>query len=388
MKRSAKLCILLIIAITLFPMNSFALTNENYSEDPQINMLEDALSKDIVRQIQSQAPAVEAYNDLIDNFIDADNYNLSLNDKYAGAYIEDDRLIISITKSSYQDVNELEEYFSEYPVNVYADAEYSEKELIEIAENYVLNQSNGRNLSYSIDPTENSITINTPQIDNQNLSDLPITFKGIPNLKPFAAFPLIGGLGISMKKGKDTVTIGIGGTYNGKDAIATCGHYWDTNASVYFGDVKIGNIVKLKFNNLQSGDYGIAEVKSSEVATSNQVLSNSSYISIKGTLKLPKGALAYRYGQRTNLGAVRVTNTSVTVHTDSKYITNLIEAEYVSGSYGQGGDSGGPLYAMNSSNKWCISGLTSGGNEDDETITYYTPIDTVVSAGFKVKTTD
>lgn len=111
---------------------------------------------------------------------------------------------------------------------------------------------------------------------------------------------------------------------------------------------------KIQYTNLASGDYSIAKITSSLVTPSNLVMSDYDFYAIKGTRTLPVGAISYRYGTTTGLGAVEVTATGLTIHDGAKYIRGMIEATYVSGAYAGGGDSGGPLYAMNSSSK-CVS---------------------------------
>ena len=391
MKKRLKYLLLVftVIATMIAPLNGFAIENNSGDNDNRIQLLENALGKEVVDQIQSQAPAIDAYNYLLDNIIDNNSFNLDFIDDYAGAYIDEDKLIISLSNADDQKKQTLLTLFKDYPVVIH-DAQYSEKELQEMAEEYIENQKSDINLQYYIDPIDNNIVMSTPEnglMRSVQSSNLLITFKDIPEIRSYA-FDLIGGMPIKINKGTTTVTLGVCGTYNGENAIATCGHDWEEDDYVYMDSLKIGQCVKVKYNNLQSGDYSISKIISSKVSTSNFVLSDNDYYKIQGTRTLPVGALAYRYGQKTGLEAVEVTATGVTTNDDGTFIKGLIEATHVSGAYGKEGDSGGPLYAMNSSSKWCISGFLSGGNTSDRAITYYSPIKLLTSAGFTVKTTD
>lgn len=387
MKKTFKLFIFTLVVTMALPLNIFALENNSREGDNQIQLLENALGKEVVEQLQSQAQAVDAYNYLLDNFIDNDNNNLALDNKYAGAYIKDDKLILSIANSNNEEKKVLKEYFKDYPV-VINDAKYSEKELKKVAEYYIENQSTDSNEGYYIDPINNELVITSADGSKNIRPDIPASFRSIPKTETYAS-TLIGGMGIEINSSTgSTVTLGICGTYNGYNCIATCGHGgWTTSSYVYYGGYNIGKCLKVRCTNLMSGDYSISKITSSLVTTSNLVMSEQDFYEIKGTRTLPVGALAYHYGNATGLGAVEVTATGVTIHSDEgKYIRGMIEASYVSGSYGGPGDSGGPLYAMNSSSQWCISGLMSGGNSSDSSITYYTPISLLTSAGFTVKT--
>lgn len=372
--QSIVLIFFMLVSISICASFSFAAQSETNKE---------TLNPQIIKLMQDQAPAVEAYTYLT-NIVD-NGFNELIADNYAGAYIEDNRLVVLYTSKNGVEEKAYEDLLEQYPVTI-KEVKYSIKELNKIIDEYINNNDNVEGCY--IDFEKNRAVIQTTDKEYSRLklnsldSDLPIIFKTVEEVKPYVAYDLVGGYQLS-KGSSAWTTLGVCGTYSGKPVIVTSGHGWENGDLAYWGDMKIGKVIVNNYSNKSKGDYSLIEVTGANVKTTNLVMSDQDFYEIKGSLSLPVGGLGYRYGARTGLEAVEVTALNVSIKSDGIITKGMTETIQVSGSNGAPGDSGGPLYAMNSNGKWCISGIYVGGGADNPKVGYCTPINKI--SGFEPK---
>ena len=189
-------------------------------------------------------------------------------------------------------------------------------------------------------------------------------------------------------------TVGICGTYNGRDAILTCGHGGTyVGQELYFeGNSVPVRVERVRFANNASFDYAIATVFSdSGLTLTNKVINDVKYsngnlgsTTITSTKPgFPTEGDVCKYGATGKFGVYSITDSKIGVSmydqaTNKDYFINgLIECTYVRGNKVAPGDSGGPVYSEH-----VFYGTISAGNG---TTVYYSPISGVIS-DFRVKT--
>lgn len=202
-------------------------------------------------------------------------------------------------------------------------------------------------------------------------------------------------------------TLGIGGTYNGKNAILLAGHSVNPNGNMNSSGVSIYNSSGVKiaetaytvFYNGCVGDFAIALCESGYTPTNKVYGSSSSvYRQISGiayTSATPVGTTVYKYGASEGyaVGTVSYINQTVTykpVTTVQVSGLNFFTISLSSGYDTDTGDSGGPVYIY-SSGAYKLVGTISGGPASNSSAQYsktiyYSPIYYAEYAGFTVKT--
>lgn len=335
--------------------------------------------------IDQQAPAVNAYQELMANIETIVNDRYMYPGTYAGAYIDDShKLCVSLTDCSETTIAQYTAYFSNPAVVYFTEAEYSYNELSNIMYS-VVGSSSAVSCAY-VDERSNVVKVGTPNtvlpVNTTHVdSDLPIEWyyeEGIP------ATSLVGGLELDVEG--TYCTLGICGTYYGNDAILLCGHSLSGGDEICLSDSSdcFAYITALKFEEGLAYDYAVANIyANSNVTLTNKVKSGtSSTVSITSqmTSKTPIGQVVCKYGARSKYGTGEVeTNTLIWKDSTSGVtVNNMIKCTYLNDSCVKGGDSGGPVYVGN-----VFHGTISGGSETSGFFVF-SPVSGV--AGFSVKT--
>ena len=370
----------------------------------------------------SQSYALNAYKKLSELFSTENGEIYQYPEEYGGEFIENGILYIylvnadSDTKEKYLEATGNSDYVQ------YLDGEYS----LEYLERF--NELAGKlcdeyNISgYGTDRKQNRfvIRIHSPETDKKNeapekkygqlSADETIRSLSVLLNDPAICFEewdlselytnLYGGQSLSSS------TIGIGGTYNGNDAILVAGHSYNPNGNVSSSNVAVYNgsgnqIATTAYTNFYYGclgDFAIAECKTGYLST-NRVygISSATYRQINGTAysgSTPVGTIVYKYGMFGGyaIGTISYLNQTV-VYKPSTYV-QVCGLNFFTISLSQGydtgaGDSGGPVYISNSGYK--LVGTISGGPASNDTAQlvktiYYSPIYYAEYAGFTVKT--
>lgn len=378
--------------------------------------MEASVPIEIRESMEKQAGALESYQLMMESF-PKNEYGLPIYpEEYAGAYIEDGHLIVQLTDVSDMMINKYSALCGYGESVCFQQAEYSLNELNSL-ERYALDMiEDGYNVvSFGICQKENVY-----QIDLKTDSTLPSAMYDIAaddsNKLPIrftyqsgydeAFVKIQGGCGILNEDNIRVMTAGICGTYNGKNAILTCGHgntMLTTGRYPYisYDGTRIGQVSFARANTDPSkaesvdayGDFAIVTLND-DVETTTDLFN---YVTISGTYSyVPEGATIYKYGNETGLSYGEVIQTSVSdVYGKEYYYTwgllkSLMHTLAGHADAVRGGDSGGPVYTKNGS-EYHICGIVTGGRSGQldgygEMVMISTPIYAADLVGFDVKT--
>ena len=206
------------------------------------------------------------------------------------------------------------------------------------------------------------------------------------------------------------MTVGICGTYNGQNALLTCGHgngkvgiISTRYPYISYAGSRIGQ-VSYQRANLDSSETGVESLGDFAIVTLNSDVSitNKIYggLNVTGTYSsLPEGTTIYKYGKTSGLSYGTITQASISYAID--YSDGIMTTYYVRGLYKSSmqksdgsdaiepGDSGGPVYIKDGSNYLLHGIVTARQNPADgevASVMYSTPIYYAIDAGFTVKT--
>ena len=364
------------------------------------------LPKDVQEKMAAQEPAIEAYMVLTSLFGMTEYGIPNYPDNYAGEYIDDyNQLVLLVTDRMWFLSSEYGMAVKDIPVIEIQEVDYSYKDLQ--ACRGVVQEVIDKNITvnaFGVDILLNRYYIGIEESDyNDNYDELmlyqdfyPVVF-GIEN-KGYADMALYGGYKIT-KSNNAGSSIGICGTYNGSNAIITCGHGYSTSDAVFRSGTNIGSVSYQRANQNANiwqtyvtaslGDFSIVTLNSSASIT-NRVYSSGGTIPITGTYSsVPVNTVVYKYGYATGYSYGSVVATSMSFSYGSPpgyYIDGLYKTLLNYGSIGAG-DSGGPVWRVSGSSN-LIHGIvdahsvnTSTGN----TYMYSTPIYYAVNIGFSPK---
>lgn len=138
-------------------------------------------------------------------------------------------------------------------------------------------------------------------IENDDvLCKSPITIISAERQQPMET--VRGGDALVKSNGTGISTIGFIGTYNGNNAILTCGHgNWDNN-DLYWKSVsssrKLGPRVAYQYANNEAGDWSIIQVTTSQTLTPTARWASNSYYTVKGVdNRVAQNTTVYNYGK-------------------------------------------------------------------------------------------
>lgn len=394
------------LMLLTFPVAAETIPVENDSFDEEVVYIDGI---PVPQEMLLQEEALNAYDALYSRFEQDEDNNYILPDNYAGEYIDDDyNLVVQLTTDDY---SEYEFLLDEFDCVVFKTVEYSRNELMELAEETrvsIVETENMNNIEYvtsCVSNQENKAKIdiytNKPVEESAvfySSDNLPLEIKYIYNedrtssssmsefRTPYSTnattATLIGGKSIvEGKLGLTYLTMAVCGTYNGKNAILTCGHGLTKTLSVHCDNVEIGNVYYTKFDDNNYGDFGIITLNDNAVMT-NQVKYQTGTVPITATTNtVPENTTCYNYGGASGFTQVKVREAKDVEYTgEGVTIKGLVAADII---YGQclSGDSGSPYYTL-SNGKWTFCGVHSGSNSLDA---YFTPYKYIYSV-FKVKT--
>lgn len=362
---------------------------------------------EVQEDMAKQADALDEYFKLID-FFEKDKFGVPIySEHYAGEYIDaDNKLVVQLT-DEFADKAILS-YLKSTPIIQIKYVEHSYDELIsqkEIADE--LYASGVRVVSDGVDIIDNRYEIAVLKED----FDKVLTTYTNNSLVVFeegtyaqASAQLIGGDRIYNEDTDGYMSIGICGTYNGNDAVLTCGHgnekvgVWSKRYPYIEYKTQSHRIGQVVFQqaNTDSNNYGVSSLGDFAIVdiTSSDTITNDVWQGgqITGTYSsVPVGTTVYKFGSRTGYAWGNVTSTSLRIsYTDGLFTTYTVSGLYsipLQNSSGtnaiNGGDSGGPVWRSDTGEN-LIHGIVTAGNFDTN-LMYTTPIYYAQYQGFQPK---
>lgn len=348
-----------------------------------------------------QKEAVAAVESIYSHFTQNGNNTIIYPAEYAGEYLVDNQLNILLTDMSDSVMQKYRTWANYYDKLNFEQAQYSLNQLNSIRDSFDSLADDYALVSYGVDRQNNNVFVNVEPQDADALQNyLARTRSAYPVVisesEPIiATASLYGGDGIGIISGNSTASICIGGTYNGQNAVLTCGHGFNTKNTIYKGSSAIGKIALKRFGGWD-GDFSIITLNSGYTPT-NKVYSSSGTNSIKGCTYYPAaGTAIYKYGKTTGYAYGTINQVDVTVNVSDGFS----EQATVKGLYGtsahnnsgstpiDSGDSGGPVYLKNGSS-YNITGIISAKEKNQSgayQTMYFSPIRTATGLGFSVKT--
>ena len=392
---------------------------------------------------RKQASAMAA-NDRLWSVFTLDNYGMPISypEDYGGAFIRDNLLYIYVVGLNEEKIQTYLDVCGDSSAVRFLDAEYSANYLCSLS-NEVHKYINLYSIvGYGPDFAQNRFLIELASPEDYPINSVPLRDKTEElRFLPFkqqkamlldalnnpaiviergailslSSTNLIGG---DLLNGYDvdgdsvnSFSLGIGGTYQGSNAILTAGHAigdkYANGTQKVFSVKRDGEVVgtagseDFQFCDGESGDWGIIKITGNDYVPTNKVhyLSSASSVSISGV------AYSYVAGQYICIFGAMTQHTFATMgsynynHVVSHYdivdndiisyeITGLCRTQLYQGTPTQNGDSGGPVYAINSSGTgYNILGTFTGINSLDGPIgnmpiLVFSPIGYAIGNGF------
>ena len=396
-----------LATVLLCLMSTIAL-GSNSSIDAE-HTFDQMIPLEVQEDMAKQDDALDEYFKLMD-FFEKDKFGVPIYpEHYAGEYIDaDNKLVVQLTDEFDDDA--VLSYLKSTPIIQIKYVEYSYDELIsqkQIADE--LYAAGVRVVSDGVDIIDNRYEIAVLKEDLDKIATIytntsPVFFKEGTYAQSSAQ--LIGGDRIYKEGTDEYMSMAICGTYNGNDAVLTCGHgnEKDTWSQQYpyieykTRSHRIGQVVFQQANTDPSnygisslGDFAIVDVTSSDTITNNVWEGGE----ITGTYSsVPVGTTVYKFGSRTGYAWGNVTNTGLRItyrnnngFNPKKYTVGGLYSISLQNSSGTNainhGDSGGPVWRSDTGEN-LLHGIVTGGKFDIN-LMYTTPIYYAQYQGFQPK---
>lgn len=402
--------IVLLMIVTTASASTLTIDTENGEA-----LFEQMIPAEVQRAMEAQEPALNAYMKLSESF-EKNEFGIPVYPEgYAGEYIDENNqlVVLVVSQPSFQKTKHFDSIQADKNV-VIKEVKYSYNylsSLKSVADK--LYEEGIRVVTDGIDVRNNEYRISILVDDYKKLSesdylkkasfDLPIRFEEDEGAT--ACANLWGGERIFNDDSGGYMSIGIGGEYNGGDAIVTCGH-GNEKVGILFPrypyisnfEHRIGQVAYQQANT-DSSNYGVTALGDfAIVPLDSDIATNWVHpgVQITGTYSsVPVGTTVYKYGTTTGYSWGTVEQASIRV----TYSDGLLTTYHVSGLYqmnmtndsgtdaiGQG-DSGGPVWRKDGSADK-LHGIVTAGNmsHSPKRIMYTTPIYYVEYNGFTTKT--
>lgn len=356
---------------------------ESYAKDPYYEEM-----------MAEQKRAVDAFSVLCEAFDYDENGVLLLPDDYSGSWINGSTLHISLVDTTEETISHylsiLEGFHDCIEFN---SADYSYNELydaeLEITEE--LYSVGIETVSGYIDEIDNCVVIGIQRNDMNRLESLPsFMSESYPieyeEAKPArnTATSISGGAALYNTSTHTTFTATCMGTYNGTNAMLTCGHtaqkVGDTIKYSSSSGTTIGTVKVHVYSDESKGDYEIVSVSSS--FSPSATINNTYYVTGYRTTLTTNTVVKFfsRTAKKFYYGTIETPN-MYKMDGNGNVIYGLASVVATSGNAASG-DSGGPVF------------VTGEGGEDicgtisavESSYLYFSPVSYPISKGFTVKT--
>lgn len=415
------LLLLSVCILTLCFPGSSIVSRTNASSSVDFDNLIESVPLEFRERMKNQEEALSCYKDLLPFVTTVTDGVITYANEYAGAYIDNGKLIIRLVDDSDSVIRKYASALSACSCYEFAIADYSINDLLECTnalDDIVLKYPDM--VGYGISETDNKVVIDLSSSTSRTASSISansiitkyssmIEFNYIDT--PVTSASINSGYKITNDKGT-TMTLGACGKYRTEDgsivnALLTCGHdnektsaFSSKGQNIYYNGVNIGTVAYQRANADEVdpeyldtlGDFAIVALNSNVTSASNNVLNQYPLTGMYSSL--PEGTAIYKYGQAYGLAEGIVTRSaiqSITKLTSGSGITTyfirgLYQHRVVNYSGGQVtgfGDSGGPVF-VTSNGSYLLHGTTSGflASTGNMTFIYSSPIYYAVDAGF------
>jgi len=380
-----------IIMLTVSAVSSTPQTDDTVSnEEPIIAEPGNEISdEELANFMELKQPAITAHEEFQEKLVWDDELGDYLYpDTFAGAYLDKEtfKLCVALTDCSAQVKAEYDKFFSDPSVITYVEANYSYNDLLEVKEE--IKSSYDNYACIGISQSKNVVRVGfSDEATIQEISN--VAARSAMPVEVYYSEPAIAYT--SELRGGDRLddrTVGVCGTYNGRNAILTCGHGGTyVGQEIYFDGNPIPvTVERVQYADGKSFDFAIAIVYSdSGLTLTNKVINDVKYAdgslgstTITGIKTgFPTEGDMCKYGATSKFGVYSILESNIEVSYETTKIGGLVSCAYTRGSRALPGDSGGPVYSGHT-----FYGTISGGND---TQMYFSPICGVPSA-FSVKT--
>lgn len=385
----------------------------------------------VAAKSMAQAPALEAFNKIYDLLIFDTEEAPAYHDYYSGSYINDDNVLVICVKTGGTElVNTINnalgnEYDVEYEfcewskneVLAFAQSEistFSTKENVTVSGGYYRAQDNAYILEvintsehpiFSTSATrERSIPVIIREIEASPViaSDTSVLDSAPNNVTANSNTPIYGGTGMYQRifYGDDftgytqmAATVGLCGYFNTVPCILTAAHCCMENANgsdkrLYLDSTFDDELVETSLEVHGDGDYAALEIPPEYTPTNRIIASSSGSIlpisSYFTAPEIPQNTIIYKYGITTQCTASKVSGNNGTSGSYPSTISHLIVSSPINGNTANivaEGDSGGPVWMMNTSGGIILVGIVQAKSNADNQM-YTTPIRFPIGSGF------
>lgn len=333
--------------------------------------------------------------------------NITFPDDFAGARIEGNKLVLSLTDVSDETKEKYENWVGEYAQYLLfeeADFSYNQLrntasevagELMEdgytVTQYYVSETENELVVGISFDnliEKSNFISINNTEAMSDTLSDEHNISVRIDLSEPVttASTTLRGGANLSNTDAGCSITLSCCGYYEGSPAIVTCGHggqsVGDTIKYASSSGNTIGTVNRHNYYDGCTGDFEIIKVADSSTFSISNSINNTYSITNTTSSAAVNTVLKYYSRQTSSYAYGTVNERGVTVLADNEISVSGLSSIKVTNGSCVAGDSGAPFFQeINSGVSYC--GVLHGHRSTNGYLyVYFTPYTYLSAAGF------
>lgn len=367
-----------------------------------------------IRQLMAEQERAVAANDCIVNGMGfLENGTIDYEDDFAGARIEGNKLILSLTDCSELAKEKYLIWAADYTdVLEFEQVDYSYNYLMSKVDDVVdtlYEQTGNQALGYYVSEAKNTIVIKVDEDTHNVLNrqrtainyEVPVEYESACEAEYMSANIEGGDLLYNINSGS-SISVGCCGYFRGRPSIATCGHGINAVGNQFWGEDPlngyIGSVVHHNFYDGSYGDYAILSGADSDYTYTNKI--GATY-SITGVATSPAvGTYVYFYGNTTKQyclgiilerGVTRVAgeDTDDDGEIDVTYTVNSLTGVQVLEGNVQEGDSGGTVFTVSlGTTNANFAGVMSMQGMDSQVglMMYFTPAGYFTSLGFSVMT--
>lgn len=417
-KRLSFVCVFLCMSLLIMPIPASA-TNQVAAVD------------EVAAKSMAQASALEAFNKIYGLVIFDAAGTSEYHDYYGGCYINDENILVICVKNGGTElINTLnsalgDEYDVEYEFCDWSKGEvlsFAEAEINTFSSNattqincgyysdednaYILEVTNASETSTisALERRDSNIPVIIREVETeQSIVQEASTLDSTQNTVPTSTYiPIYGGMGMyqilrysdgtAFQIPSVAATIGICGYYNGITCILTAAHCCESDSSGVDKELYLDSRynVLLEETSLAVhgiGDYAALILPSSYTPTNYIIGASGSARPIADYFTLseiPQNTIIHKYGVSTQYTASKVSGNNLTSGDEPNKVSSLILSVPIDGSTSSivaEGDSGGPVWMLNTSGELILVGIVQA-KSDDGTEMYTTPIRFPINSGF------
>ena len=344
--------------------------------------------------------AQEIVNSIYQSFPLSEDGNYILPSGYGGEYItEDGNLVVQLTCDA--EWSTFETYAKKYDCMSINEVEYSYDELSSMADEYI-HSSPYKFYRYYIDTKQNDVVFKTDEktchILNETQQHPAFEFEiGNPIQLCASKQYVYGGKTIVNSSGYSYSSGFCATNSNGTKYLISAGHGMNLRDSITYNGVNIGTVVYKRHGNNLNGDFSAIRLNEDTADITNYCKINGQFNVIYGTYSFAGGDFGktlFSQGATTGYSIMTASGFSQTIiaydEDDSPIEIKGLNCANLSYNYLnniQPGDSGAPVFVTNETTgateyAGIISGHEIDGNGNRTGTVFYTPVQTIINAGF------